>query len=131
MLSYEYRYAVSNQNGISLPTYSMVAGESKTFTIPIYNQAGKQIDATGMTARLAICDYINSSMSPFVIKECNVIPWGDGTTALNVSLRPVDTINLCGKYIYQITGKDVDDDFGVLCGYLTIHLNRDRAAIQM
>lgn len=114
----------------TLPEQHMTAGDSKNIEIQIYNRKGKPVDATGMKARISISDYVNLNMSPFVTKNCSVIPrTGEQMAVLFVSLAPADTLNLCGKYVYQITGKDADSDFGVMNGILVIHPNRDKSAI--
>lgn len=109
----------------------MTAGESKSFTIPIYNNSKKQINATGMIARLAICSYVTAGMSPLVLKQCSVVDWDQGMAVLRVDLDPEDTIDLHGKFIYQITAKDVAGDLGVLRGYLYVAPNGDPTAITM
>lgn len=118
-------------DGMSLPAYHMIAGESKQFTIPIYDSYDRQIDATGMTARFAICGYVNPNMEPFVIKQCNVTPCENGVAVLSTSIDPDDTVNLTGKFLYQITAKDASGDFGVMRGALYIHPNGDKSAIKM
>lgn len=116
----------------SLPRYAMTAGESKELTIPIYNCAGRQIDMTDMTARFAISDLINQDSEPFVIKSCAiVVPAGEDCAVLTVELNTVDTVNLHGQYIYQVTVKNQDGLLGVMKGILTIAANYDRAAILM
>lgn len=117
---------------MSLPHFHFTGGETKNITIPIFNKAGNQIDAYGMTARLVISDYVNLNMDPLVIKDCKVIP-GDSSAfaVLFTVLEPKDTVNLSGKFIYQVTGKDVEDAFGVMQGFMTIAANRDREAILM
>ena len=117
--------------GMSLPEYHMIAGESKQFTIPIYDSYDRQIDATGMTARFAICGYINPNMEPFVTKPCTVMPWSGGLAVLYVVLKPEDTVDLTGKFFYQITAKDTAGDCGIMRGHLYIHPNGDKDAINL
>lgn len=110
----------------------MSAGEARTLTIPIYNDADKQIDMTDMTARFAISDPINQDSEPFVVKTCSVVTPADSDYAvLSVVLDPADTVNMCGQYIYQVTVKDSDGRPGVLKGAITIAANHDKAAISM
>lgn len=116
---------------MTLPSYHMVGGESKNITIPIYDRTGRQLDATGITARFAICDYVNIGMVPYAMKDCRVIPSEESPAVLFVALEPADTMNLYGKFIYQISGLDFESDLGVMRGLLTIAPNRDRAAISM
>lgn len=117
---------------MTLPEYSMTAGESKHITIPIYNTAKKQIDASGMTARFSISDFVNIATAPLVTKNCSVIAQeGELMAVLFVALEPEDTVDIHGKYIYQITAKDFQGSFGVLRGVLHIAPNNDRNGISL
>jgi len=116
---------------MTLPEYHMVAGESKSITIPIYNRKGKQIDATGMTARFAINSFVTPNMAPLTFRDCEVVKDGSVLAALRVNLLPEDTAELRGKFLYQITAKDMEDNIGVMQGYLFIHMNGDRDAISI
>lgn len=107
----------------------MVAGETKTFTIPIYSSVAenKQIDASGMTARFAISDYVNYDSSPLFSCDCSVFtPDGEPLAVLRVDLPTSATLHLCGKYVYQITGIDIENNLGVMNGVLYIFANYDK-----
>lgn len=120
------------QSNMSLPEYHMTAGESKNITIPIYNTGNKQIDASGMTARLAVSEFGNIAADPLFTKNCSVVAQeGELMAVLFVDLVPEDTVNLYGKYIYQITAKDFQGAFGVLRGVLHISPNNDKTGISL
>lgn len=117
---------------MSLPTFYMTAGDSKSLTIPIYTRRGQQIDVAGMTARLIIADFVGVCEEPLVVKTCAAAA---GTTndfmVFSTKLEPADTVDLFGCYLYQVTAKDIGDDFGIMRGKLYIYRNRDKAAINM
>lgn len=113
-----------------LPEYVMVAGETQNITIMLFTQTKLQIDADGVAARLAVSDYINRNSDPFIVKECSIIrPVGADVASLYCQLSPADTISLRGKYVYQITVKDIDSTVAVLKGIMNIEANVDRKAI--
>lgn len=115
---------------MDLPAYHMTAGSTKSFYIPIFNPSGKRIDATGMTARFSISDYVNYNCTPFVTKNCSVVTQqSDPVAALFVELDAADTIDLYGKFIYQVTAKSADGDIGPMRGILTISPNYDKEAV--
>ncbi len=119
-------------DAMSLPKFHMTAGDSKRLIIPIYTRDGRPIDASGMTARLAITDFVGVCNEPLVIKNCTVMKGAaDNVAVLFVQLDPTDTIYLYGCYLYQITAKDIDGDFGIMRGKLYIYRNGDRAGINM
>lgn len=113
-----------------LPDYHMTAGETQTITVNLYTETKKKIDAKGMTARLAITSHLNQCGEPFVVKDCRIATLPDENSAvLQAALEPADTVDLFGKYVYQITAKDWEGNIGVLKGVMYIDNNIDRAAI--
>jgi hypothetical protein len=62
---------IINQN--ILPTETMIAGTSKSILFYLYSDSSEQIDATGMTSRLAITDFVNESDTPILSKICSII----------------------------------------------------------
>ncbi|MPM04300.1 hypothetical protein SDC9_50576 [bioreactor metagenome] len=113
-----------------LPEYSMTAGETQNITIMLFTQNKQQLDADGMTARLAISDYINRNSEPFIIKTCSITQQaGYEISSLFCKLLPADTITLRGKFIYQVTITDVDDTVAILKGVMNIGANVDQSAI--
>lgn len=117
---------------MTLPEYHMTAGETKNLTIPVYTTSGHQIDVSNMSARIAIVDYVNLKMAPYLVKDCEIRPTsGAALAAFFVTFEPEDTIELNGKYIYQITAKDTEEHFGIMQGVIMIAANYDRDAISL
>lgn len=115
------------QCNMALPEYHMTAGSTKEFYIPIFTQSGEPIDASGMTARFAISDFVNQNCSPFVTKNCRVVTQSGSTLAvLFVSLDAEETMNLYGKFIYQVTAQASTGEIGPLRGILNISPNNDK-----
>lgn len=113
-----------------LPEFKMNAGETKFLRLPIYNNSNQLIDAAGMSGRLSISDYVNRGVCLQHI-DCST---GDddqcGGSIFMAQLLPQHTIDLCGKYIYQLTAKDYDGTVGVLRGIVFINHNADKEAIK-
>lgn len=108
----------------------MNAGESQNIIVMLFSTNKNQIDADGMTARLAISDYINRGGEPFVVKSCSIVqPAGSEQSSIFCQLSPLDTISMRGKYIYQITVTDIDDTVAILKGIMNISGNADQSAI--
>ena len=88
----------------------MIAGETKTFTIPIYSSVAKnkQIDASGMTARFAISDYVNYDSNPLFSCDCSVFtPEGEPLAVLRVYLVSPSGEPSTGFYIEGTAGADI------------------------
>ena len=87
-----------------LPTLSFCAGATKNFYFPVTNKTGDEVDATGCSARLSVINCTNRSGKPVIQKDAHLI---DGASSVfKFTLDPDDTINLKGKFIYQIWIKD-------------------------
>lgn len=115
----------------TLPTIDFVGGETQDLAFNMFfnNEEptkGKQpFDMTGYMANLAIVNYINKKGTPIITKPMNIVPprntryetnhlvWypmGEREDSvcnrLTVTLHATETVNLAGKYIYQISIKD-------------------------
>lgn len=115
---------------ITLPPESMIAGTTKKLVLYLYtHNMKKQIDANGMIARFTLTDYVNPSNVPLIIKDCSVsVPEGEHLAVINVPLTRQDTLNLDGKYIYQVTIND-DNTIEALKGIMDIARCIDKSDI--
>lgn len=114
-----------------LPEFKMNAGETKFLRLPIYNNSNRLIDAAGMSGRLAISDYINRGACLFAVDCTTAYDMQCGGNVFVATLQPSQTVDLCGKYIYQLSAHDnYDGSRAVLRGVVTIGHNADRSAIQ-
>lgn len=84
---------------------------------------------TGCTANFAIVSFTNKMGKPILTKSMEDIFNDEGTinNVLTVTLEPRETVDLYGKYIYQIQIKDVSGNVeipkqGIL--YITNNINR-------
>jgi len=96
----------------TLPTIDFVGGATQDFAFHVYFHAGgRPFDLDDCTANFAVVNYINKNGAPLISKSMEVAQGedtGEGVVdnILKVTLTPSDTMNLNGKYIYQITVKD-------------------------
>lgn len=118
-----------NDQKITLPEYHMVAGETQILIVPVYSTTGRQIDATGMTAKFAITDFLFRDSNPIVTKDCTIVS-GNSTSmrVLRVQLDPEDTIDIYGKYVYQFTATDDAGSIYATQGSIFVYSNADSAA---
>lgn len=115
---------------ITLPQESIIAGTNRNIVFYLYTEdMRRQIDATGMIARFSLTDYINPSDTPIFTKDCVIItPEGESLAIITATLNRSDTLNLCGKYIYQVTINDLGN-VQVLKGIMNIANNFDKTNI--
>lgn len=95
----------------TLPEITFVGGESQTITMTLTNSSGEEYDFEGGNAQLAIVDFENKSAPSNFPKTSSISASTSGNyCVVTFSLVPSDTINISGKYIYQISIKDDDDN---------------------
>ena len=90
-------------NFYTLPEISFVGGATQELRFNLKDEAGNNFDADNCTADFSICDYSTRDISSGSI--VSISPSLSGSL-LTVMIPAGDTVNLSGKYIYQITIKD-------------------------
>ena len=116
-------------NPYVLPTIDFVAGETQDLVFNIYFHHGnKPYDLGSCTATFSVANYMNRSGSALISKAMTVRAGTSGKdNVLAVTLKSSDTLNMAGKYIYQITLQDVDGDVEIpKQGILMITNNIDK-----
>lgn len=103
-----------------LPVFRLVAGSTKTLYFPLYGHNGQVIDVQNMTGTLAMADYVNRNivlnpMSCTVVEDEML-----GAHVFTMTLDPDDTMNLQGRYIYQLTISTLEGVTTVLRGIVDI-----------
>lgn len=114
----------------TLPTIDFVGGETQNLSFNVYFYKNKQpFSLTGCTCNFSIVSYTNKRGSPILSKQMESAFNGDVTSdnVLTVTLTPAETVDLCGKYIYQVIIRDVSGDTeipnqGIL--YITNNINK-------
>jgi len=118
----------------TLPTIDFVGGETQDLAFHVYfYENRKPFGMAGCSANFAIVSYMNKIGVPIVTKTMNAIMNEEGTVdnVLTVTLEPSETVDLYGKYIYQITIKDVAGDVEIpKQGILIITNNINKAFVR-
>ena len=118
-----------------LPNIDLIAGDTRDINFHCYFHRNKEaLDMTGCTAKFSITDFVHKTSRPKVTKVMD-LRFGNiagGTNVKNifhVQLVRDDTIDLYGKYIYQITVKGPDGRTDIPDqGTMYIKRNIDKAA---
>lgn len=117
-------------NQYPLPTIDFVGGETQELAFHAYYYSGKQpFSLARCTANFSIVSANNKMGAPILSKDMRV-SLSDGSSVdnvLTVTLTPSETVNLYGKYIYEIQIRDSGGDVeipkqGVL--YITNNINK-------
>jgi len=119
----------------SLPEIRFVGGSSENLQFNLYYDENdpKPFNLFGGEANFSIVHFINKNSTPLVSKGME-IGMNDAEThhnVLRVSLEPADTVDLFGKFVYQITLKDIDGDIDIPHqGIINIYNNIDKGFIK-
>lgn len=115
----------------TLPTIDFVGGETQNLTFNVYFYKDKKpFSLTGCTCNFSIVSFTNKMGAPILSKKMNGT-YNDEVASdnvLTVTLTPTETVELFGKYIYQIIIRDIEGDVeipkqGIL--YVTNNINKN------
>lgn len=109
---------IALSNPYTLPTIEFVGGATQDFVFRCYfDQNKKPFDLSTCTANFALIDYVNKTGEPLLSKSMTIGAETDDEGAvqniLSVTLDATDTVEMAGKYIYQITVKDVTGEVDI------------------
>lgn len=118
-------------NIYTLPELDFVGGATNDFQFRVYRDEGKTeaADLDGCTANFSLVNIINKSGTPALSKSMTVAQ-DEKTSMLTVTLTAADTVNLNGKFVYQITIID-SRGFSIIPdqGIMHIHSNINRGLL--
>lgn len=94
-----------------LPTMEFIGGENITlrwnlWALSINEQMNKDVpfNANGCTVTFSLIDITNKTGEPIISRKCIPEIGDEGIASTVITyLVPADTVNLRGKYIYQLT----------------------------
>lgn len=116
-----------------LPTVSFVGGSTQELAFHTYfENNGRPLSMSGCTGYFSVAEYLNKS-SPLITKTMDIIESKTDATdnILRVELEPSDTVNLAGKFIYQVTIKGSEGDVDIpYQGIMYVTHNIDKPIIK-
>jgi len=93
-----------------LPCIEFVGGETENLTFYTYYHASKEeFKITDCTCSFALSRFHDRNGTPIFIKPMTAT----GRNVLTVTLDPKDTVDLAGKYLYQISIRDIDGEIEI------------------
>ena len=108
-----------------LPQEDLVGGESREFQFRLYTQNGVPFSIHEGSAYFALINYSNKSGAPILSKSCSTTVGPEGVeNTVAVELHSQETLELFGKYIYQVT---IIDRYGEaeIPGQGILHITRN------
>lgn len=117
-------------NPYSLPSIDFVAGETQDFAFHVFSSEDNlEMKLSTCTANFSVVSFINRAGTPVISKsmEVQLDSTSNARSILAVQLSSADTIDLCGKYVYQITIKDEENNTAIQHGLLFITSNINKS----
>lgn len=114
----------------TLPTLHFVGGETQDLVFHVYFYANHNaMSMSSCVCNFSVINFLNRSGFPVLSKQMEILTDQEAAidNILSVCLSAFDTAELHGKYIYQITIRDVDGNVeipnqGLL--YITKNINQ-------
>lgn len=102
-------------NQYTMPSMDFVGGSTQDLAFHCYFYRNKKPqDLSSCMAEFSIISYVNKNGEPLVRKRMQIGTdpgvSGEVSNVLRVTLEPNDTIDLAGKYIYQISIRDISGE---------------------
>lgn len=95
-------------NIYTLPELTFVGGKTQELRFNLKDTNGEPYNVSGSTINFSICDYSYKTGAPILSLTPALIADENGIAdSLYVTITSEDTLNLFGKYIYQITIIDI------------------------
>lgn len=109
---------VGGDSKYQLRTIDFVGGSTQELVFhTFFSQNKKPFDLSSCTASFALINFVNKNGSPLIAKPMEVSKSEDGdgtvTNVLRVVLLPEETVDLVGKFIYQITIQDISGEIEI------------------
>ena len=109
---------------LRLPTIEIIAGDTCPFVFQIQDVTHLDIASGTCDAYFSVSPYVNESDTPIISVQQTALTSG----LLNFSIQPSDTVNLRGKYVYQLhlsNGRQSE----IYGGHLIVYANRNKSVI--
>ena len=118
-------------NNYVLPEWRFVGGETQKRIFTIYKTDGSTVhNLPNASIELAVVDFIHPKANAILPKRFDIQSDDTGSYCnVVVVLDSSDTVNLSGKYIYQISIKDSTRDISISKGIMYISENIDKSFI--
>ena len=120
---------VITMSNFALPEISIVGGDHTYLDFEIFEPEGDAVDVSTMSASFAVIDYTNKFGSPQFTLQATVIEGGQGVPLFRVVLTSPLTVNMFGKFIYQLAVKDYKGYRQHAQGIMLVHKNIDTNAM--
>ena len=118
---------------MELTGVTFVGGATQQLAFHTYfEDNGRPLSMRGCTGYFSVAEYLNKS-SPLITKTMDIIESKTDATdnILRVELEPSDTVNLAGKFIYQVTIKGSEGDVDIpYQGIMYVTRNIDKPIIK-
>jgi hypothetical protein len=116
----------------TLPQDKFVGGQAVEYRWRLYSKAKTPFDASGCEGNFALIDYSHKFGESILSKTLTFITGDEGVVNVAcVTLDSGDTVELSGKYVYQLIIKDADGNTEIPNqGFFLIYKNINEGFLQ-
>ena len=121
-------------NFYNLPEWRFIGGATQKRNFVMRSEDGYEYNLADARAQISFVDYMNRRSTPVLVKTATVVVNPDSGTMSNVlvELSSADTINMVGKYIYQISIQTVTGGVAIPSqGIAYISENIDKSFVRL
>lgn len=109
-------------SNFKLGKINIIGGDYKEFPIRIHDDdRGGMMEVTDLKLNFALLDYNQRYEKPIITKDCEIDP--SDNKAFLLTLRPEETKDLAGKYIYQLSVRTPNNKQESFQGELIVNKN--------
>jgi hypothetical protein len=98
-----------------LQSFEFTGGETVTLSFELVTKSGAPYNAEDDDVNFALTDYVNRSDEPIISRPCTISVGPEGIANIaTIVFDPQETLNLHGKFVYQITVRNgIDGEYEV------------------
>ena len=115
----------------TLPEWDFVGGATQKRRFALFHAQNRSCDLPQGKCNFAVTPYLNATAQPYISKDFNISISDDGlTNIVIVTLTPQETVNMEGRYEYQLTIKDSKGNVSIPHkGIMQVYRNINQSAI--
>ena len=124
--------SLCDQSPYQLPTVTFVGGATQQLAFHTYfENNGRPLSMRGCTGYFSVAEYMNRLPADYQNDGYHREQTDATDNILRVELEPSDTVNLAGKFIYQVTIKGSEGDVDIpYQGIMYVTRNIDKPIIK-
>lgn len=106
----------------TLPTLHFTAGETQVLIFRFFNKSKQQINSADLECTFSLIHYSQRFSQPLFVLNGEILQQ-DEVSSSKIKINSEETLNLFGKFVYQISIKDIKGNVEIEQGIMEIYKN--------